>query len=418
MNQVLCIAYLFAPTGGGGVQRMIKFIKYLPRHGWQPTVLTAPARGSLQDPSLEAEVPAQTPVVRVRGLTLPLFLPWKLRRWITRWLLLVDEQVGWLPFAVRRGADLLRRQSFQALYSTSGPYTDHLVALQLKRASRVPWVADFRDPWLENESAAFPTALHRSVCARLERDVVLAADRILVVSEPMRRQFLSRYPNLSPAHVITLPNGFDPADFEGVKSPPRDGRFTMVHTGSLYGSRSARTFLAGLRHVLEAGLIPRQAICVRFVGNAGYEAPQLVKEWGLDDVVECPGYLSHERSLAHQLAADVLLLIIGSGAGCDAVLTAKVFEYLASAKPILALAPPGAAADLLSEARVGRIAPPDNPGAAAAALAALFVDWQSGQLQATPDPAVVARYDRRVQAGELASILDAAAKGDTKTHGI
>jgi glycosyltransferase involved in cell wall biosynthesis len=406
MKQVLCIAYLFPPHGGGGVQRTVKFVKYLARYGWQPTILTAPAQGPLLDPSLMADVPAQTPIMRVQGPMLPKSLPWRLRQWLTRWFLVIDEQVGWLPFAVRRGAALLRRESFQALYSTAGPYTDHLVALRLRRAGRVPWVADFRDPWLGNESASFPTPLHRSLNARLEGDVVMAADRVLVVSEPMRCQFLTRYPGLSPTRIVTLPNGFDPADFEGVEPAARDSRFTLVYTGSFYGSRSARHFLAALRQVLDAGLIPRRAICVRLIGNTGHEAARLVEEWGLHDVVEFAGYLSHQQTLAHQLAADLLLLIVGGGADSRVVLTAKIFEYLACARPILALVPPGAAADLLTEAGVGRIVPPDNQEAAATALAALFADWRSGRLQTLPDPFVVARYDRRLQAGELAHILD------------
>lgn len=407
MKHLLFVAYLFPPQGGGGVQRSAKFVKYLPHSGWQPVVLTAPiAGGGLQDMSLAAEIPSQTPVVRVRGAVLPHFLPWRVRRWLARWLLVVDEQLGWLPFAARRGLQLARERPVQALYSTSGPYTDHLVGLRLKRATGLPWLADWRDPWLGNESAAFPTGLHQALCARLERAIIFEASRVLVVSEPMRRDLLARYPALPPEQVVTLPNGFDPADLEGIEPAPRDERLTVVYTGSFYGSRTARPFLAALRQVLEVGLVPRAGITVRLVGNTGQDAAQAVADWHLSDVVQLGGYVSHRDVLAQQLAADALLLIVGAGPGSDVVLTAKIFEYLATRRPILGLVPPGAAATLLHEAQAGSIVPPDDVQTIAQALVTLYADWHAGRLHVSPDPAVVARHDRRLQAGQLAALLD------------
>jgi hypothetical protein len=178
MKNVLFIAYLFPPRGGGGVQRTVKFVKYLPQFGWQPSVLTAPVRSGIQDLSLAAEVPPRTAVVRVRGLVLSHRIPWRLRRWMTRWVFTVDEQIGWLPFAIRRGSDLLRSGSWHTLYSTSGPYTDHLVALGLKRRTKLAWVADFRDPWLGNFATSFATPLHRRLCEHLERKIVTTAERV------------------------------------------------------------------------------------------------------------------------------------------------------------------------------------------------------------------------------------------------
>lgn len=406
MKQLLCIAYYFPPQGGGGVQRVAKFVKYLPQFGWQPTVLTGAASASVLDPSLSSDVPPSTRVVRVRGWVFPSSWPWRLRHWLKRWWLVVDEQIGWLPFAVREGLALLHRQTWDAIYSTSAPYTDHLVGLRLKRASQLPWVADFRDPWIDNFSVQFATPLHRALCARLEQEIVRTADRVLVVSEPMRQQFLARHPQRAAHHIITLPNGFDPADFEGVEPATRDARFTLVYTGSLYGPRSAGSFLEAVSSLLERGIIPRSSLCVRFVGNTGQETAQWVTRWQLGGVVELLGYLPHAQTIAHQLAADLLVLIIGSGPGSESVLTAKLFEYLACGKPILALIPPGAAADLLLEAGVGWMVPPDEPEAIATALAALFADWQQGRLQATPDPLVVARYNRQRQTAKLAHILD------------
>jgi len=408
VKQVLFIAYLFPPAGGAGVQRTVKFVKYLPAFDWQPTVLTTSAPKGSIDTTIAAEIPSQTHIERVSGWALSTRLPWRLRRWLTQWILTVDQEIGWYPFATQRGLKLLSAQPYQAIYSTSAPYTNHLVALRLKQASQLPWIADFRDPWLDNFSAGFATSAHRAICANLEKRIVSTANRVLVVSEAMRQQFLNRYPSLSTDHFITLPNGFDPADFENIKPIPKDNtRFTLVYTGSLYGKRqSARPFLTALRQVLERKIIPRSSITVRFVGNVNKEAEKLTLEWNLSDIIEFTGYLPHADMLAHQLGADALLLIIGAGPGSDAVFTGKIFEYLAAGKPILALIPPGVAADLLTEAQIGKIVSPDDPNAIANALTNLFSAWQKGELNESPRPEVVARYNRHQQAKKLANLLD------------
>jgi len=406
-KRVLFIAYLFPPTGGGGVQRTVKFVKYLPEFGWQPTILTTSAPGTLSDASIASDVSPQTSVVRVRGVVPPHYLPWRFRHWLKQWLLVVDQEIGWLPFAVRRGIKLLRQQNCQAIFSTSRPYTDHLVAMRLKRATSLPWIADFRDPWVGNLYAGFATPLHRAICARLESSIAHLADRVLVVSEPMRQQFLARYPDLPSSRFLTLPNGFDPVDFRNARLAERDARFTLVYTGTFYGKRqSAHPFLSALRQVLDRNLIARNHLCVRLVGNTGHEAMGLVAQWGLGDVVEFTGYLPHAEVIGQQLCADALLLIIGAGVGSEIVLTGKIFEYLAAGKPILALIPPGAAADLLTEAQVGHIASPDDPDAVAVALTEIYTDWEEGLTSTPPNPAVVSRYDRRRQVGELADILN------------
>ncbi|MBP8864209.1 MAG: glycosyl transferase family 1, partial [Anaerolineae bacterium] len=118
MRKVLVIAYYFPPQGGAGVQRTLKFVKYLPQFGWQPVILTAKPTGKLQDASLLAEIPKDVAVYHTPILRLPTYLPWRLRQLITRWLLLVDEQLGWLPFAVPAGRRIINEQHIAALYTT------------------------------------------------------------------------------------------------------------------------------------------------------------------------------------------------------------------------------------------------------------------------------------------------------------
>jgi glycosyltransferase involved in cell wall biosynthesis len=414
LRPVLIIAYFFPPAGGGGVQRTLKFIKYLPGCGWRPVVVTARQPSTrLNDPDLAAEIPAQAQIIRTGDVRMPDWMPWRLRAWIARWLLVVDEHIGWLFFAERASLRCLQQESIQAIYSTSAPYTDHLSGYRLKRKTHLPWIADFRDPWVGNFSANFPTRLHQRLAEKMENDVVRMADRVLVVSEPMRQALLSRHPAIPAGKVIVLPNGYDPEDFaalqpERIQAAREADRLLIVYSGSFYGQRqTAEKFLQALAWTLEGGQIPRERARVRFVGNAGRHTLELIEAYGLNDICEATGYLPHRQSLAHLMAADVLLLIVGRGAGSEAVFTGKIFEYLASGKTILCLADPGAAADLVREAQAGEVVDPQDMAAIAAQVENLYQQWATGRLnQRQPQAEVVKRYDRRTLAMQLATILN------------
>jgi len=408
MHQVLFVAYFFPPAGGAGVQRSLKFVKYLPQNGWQPTVLTvSPQHHRITDPTLAAEIPPGVTVHRTPAWLLPKRLPFRLRHALTRWLLVVDEQIGWLPFAVRRARSLLQSQNFHAVYTTSAPYTDHLIGLRLKRATGLPWVADFRDPWVDNFSASFATPLHEMLARHLERQITTTADRVIVVSEPMRQALLQRY-SLPPEKVLVITNGFDPADFNGIQPAERPAqRWNIVYSGSFYGSKQTpRHFFEGIRAALDRKEIPDQSINIRLVGSFSPQLQKMAKDTGVADLLEITGYLPHRQSLSAVLAADVLLLVVGAATGSEAVFTGKIFEYLAARRPILALAPAGAAADLVREARAGLVVPPEDVDAIREQIVALYQQWQRGQATFAPDETVIARYDRRALTAQLAAVLD------------
>jgi glycosyltransferase involved in cell wall biosynthesis len=415
LRSLLMVAYFFPPLGGGGVQRTLKFVKYLPGCGWRPIIITTrQSKTHLEDMDLNEEIPPDARIVRTADVGLPRWLPWRVRAWITRWLFLVDEHIGWLLFSIRPSLKHIQRESIQAIYSTSAPYTDHLIGYQLKQRTQLPWVADFRDPWIGNTSVNFPTQLHKRLVEKMEAKVLFSADRVLVVSEPMRQAILSRYTNIPAGKVIVLPNGYDPGDFATLKTDMiqavcENDRFLMVYSGSFYGQRqvTVNKFLKALVHLLENQTIPRERLRIRFVGNIGKTTLEQIQTCGLKDVCQVTGYLPHRQSLLHLMAADVLLLIIGRGPGSAAVFTGKIFEYLASDKTILCLADPGAAADLVQEAQAGVVIDPEDIPAIANQVATLYQKWAAGNLnKVQPDQNVVDRYDRRALTRQLADILD------------
>ena len=419
-RNLLVLAYYFPPWGGAGVQRTLKYVKYLPQFGWQPQVVTAQPRWlAMSDSTLSQDLPAGLSVYATPIRMLPKALPWRVRNWLARWVLMSDQQAGWASFAQRQAEELIQRRQVQAIYTTSAPYTAHLVGLRLKQRFGLPWIADFRDPWVGNTTLKPPTAWHQMRIQRWERQVVAAADRVTVVSEPMAQAFRAAYPELNLQHFLTLPNGYDPDDFAQVEPlGRRPDRLGIVYTGSFYGQRQTpRYFLQGLQQACDMVPDLRQTIRVTLVGNVGQATMPMVESLGLTDMVHATGYRSHRESIAYLLGADALLLIIGPGPGSEVVFTGKVFEYLAASKPILALVPPGAAADLISESRAGVVVHPEDPAAVAQQLVAMFDQWQRGELNCTSDPAVIARFDRRRLTEALAQALDALIPGQSEETG-
>ncbi len=430
-RRVLVIAYYFPPSGGPGVQRVLKHVKYLPEFGWEPVVLTVrdgefPAR----DPSLLEEIPPgihveRTPIVEPYSLyhlltrrrapidiqvltTTPRRRGWAERfaHWVRATVFIPDARVGWLLTAVPAGKHLIRRFGIHALYSSSPPYTCSLIARQLKRWSGLPWVAGFRDPW-----TGFLTTPHRWwlpawIDRRLEHSVFAEADRIECAWEGIAEDALRKYPHLARSKFVYIPNGFDPADYPP-PSGQRTDRFTITYTGSLYGRRNPYTVLQALEELQRRGILTVQDIRLRIVGRCGEDVVETLQQSPLFPAVELIPYVPHRESLQYVVDADLLLLIVDEADDSHAIVPGKVFEYLGSGRPILAIAPHGSAVErLLEETNAGAVADRDEISRCAELIERSYRHWR-GELPApfTPDRAAIQRYERRTAAQQLAMLL-------------
>jgi glycosyltransferase involved in cell wall biosynthesis len=409
--KVLLVSMYFPPAGGGGVQRPLKLATHLPGLGIETHVL-APEDPKWIHRDDELVPPTQAWVHRVRYLgpkgripaeelhgTQGLERASRYARLFLRRLLVPDENVTWNLTAAPAAIRLVRNEGIDAVLTTSPPSSVHLVGAAVKRATGARWVADLRDSLVAN-----PHRRHEQLAARTKARgeqavaalVARRADAIVAVSEAIADEARALGPR---GTVATIPNGCDFDDFAGLEYHP-GRRFRITHTGSFFGKRSPRPFLAALAES-DADVV------ARFVGDFRAADREWAEQLGLSDRLELLPYLPRRRALELQRDSEALLLLIpeagGRGAG---VLSGKVFEYLAAERPILAVVPPqGAAARLLQEAGTAVVVPPDAVAAIRDALVELDRRWRAGTLDGALTPALRERLSRHARARELAELL-------------
>jgi glycosyltransferase involved in cell wall biosynthesis len=320
-----------------------------------------------------------------------------------------DDMVLWVGGAVRAGTRAHDRAPVDAIYSSSPPISDHLAAGLLARRIRKPWIADFRDPWIGNAFARPLPAPHRAVQRRIERWIVERAERVVLATETMRRQFADRYPQRA-ERFIHIPNGYDPADLALPGGEPPftravDGQFRLVHAGSVYGADAFSLFLDGVERLLTRDPSVRDRLRVKFVGWFS-EASQAIARRRLprlEPVVRQTGFVPRSQAIAIERAANAGLIVLAGSGNRAPFATTKLYEYLGLGLPVLAVVPPGEVREILGRLDWGVIADPTVDGVARGIERIMAADRP--ERFADPD----GRYDRRSLAAELAALLDAVA---------
>jgi glycosyltransferase involved in cell wall biosynthesis len=405
-RRVLVLAYYFPPVGGAGVQRTLKFVKYLVPLGWDATVVSTRSRAyAARDASLLADVPPTTRVRRTIALPLARYLSFAFYRLglmrLRTFLLWPDGGLGWVPFAFFAAMRAVRRDHPDVVFSTSAPYGSHLVALLVTRLTRLPWVADFRDEWTANPHLADQPRLLAWLSERAERGITSRATKIVVAADYFKLRGL---PPEDPRR-IEIVNGVDEADLteDRAAAPPAD-RFVLSHVGTLYALQDPSPALRAVAALTSSGAMDANRVEVRLVGNVW--VPDFAPPPGLR--VEMTGYVEHSRAVAEMRTATVLLLYVPATSLAP---SGKLFEYLASGRPVLCLArPDNLASRLVREWEAGIVADPHDEKAIEEALLVLWRRWQEDGLPDQEQVRVRAlrKYSRRATAGRLADVLEEA----------
>ncbi|MBI4718059.1 MAG: glycosyltransferase [Planctomycetes bacterium] len=398
----LCVAYAFPPISRSGTHRTAGFVRHLSALGWDATVVTAEGHDDPTDAALLAGVPEATQVVRVpwedlvakckrwlgrarsaeasggRDEAKPRLRhasrdrrPWSLREWVSQLLLTPDSRSGWILPAIRAGLACARRRRPDLIYSTSPYESAHLVALALSRRLRVPWVADFRDPWHDNPFRRRRWLGLDGWDALLERMVLRRADHVVVNTSSFARCLCERFSWVA-SKCAVIGNGYDAELLAGVV-PVRDApaeTCVLTHAGQFYGPRSPLPWLAALRRVVERRPELRQRLQMSLVGATHYDGRSLrdlALDAGVEEQVRVLGPQPHARALAYMAGSDGLLLAGSTGEGAEVQVPNKLFEYLALRRPIIAVASAtGSIAEILRQSKAEAIvrAPNDVPGLA------------------------------------------------------
>jgi len=421
MKKVLIIAYYFPPMGLSGVQRTLKFVKYLPEFGWKPIVLTiTPTTYYAYDETLLNELDTNqieihrtetkdvtktaASISNSREFKIPNELMRRLMSLVSQTFFIPDNKIGWKKFALKKASDLIEQHGdIDLIFSTAPPFTSHLIALELRKKYQLPTVVDFRDPWVENPLHIYPTLFHRRAHQRLEEQVVLGADKIITVNRALKEHFLRAYrEKLTHKDIAIITHGYDAKDFEPLpKTRINTGKFRFLYSGTFHSTeRTPKPFFLGLKKAIERNPELKQTVEARFIGLFPTEYMKVAKSLGLDGLIQVEGYKSHHDALMENVQADVLWTMQSDVKHIETITQSKLFEYVACGRTLFGIVPDGASKQFILEAN-GVVAHPKQPDEIANRMLELFEQWKSGTLP-VPSQEVVAKYDRRNLTAQLA----------------
>lgn len=453
MKRVLIITYYWPPAGGSGVQRWLKFSKYLPENGWEPVIYTPlnPDNNST-DETLAADILPGTEIIKrkiwepygfyklltgkreIKANTISdssdnKSFTKKLSLWVRGSFFIPDPRCFWIRPSIGFLCKYLKEHPADAIISTGPPHSMHLIAKGLSQRTGLPWIADFRDPWTEifyfKHLNLGKRALNKH--KRLEQSVLDEAKRVVVVSSKMQEDFKNR--TSTPVEIIT--NGYDPADFEKVmpaKEPvtaEQERPFVLTHTGIFVDNGNPDKLWSVLKEKAATDMTFARRLRIRLIGKVDDSVIRSIEEAGLAANTVNMGYMSHLETIAWQKAADVLLLPLRKEPEAAAILTGKFFEYIASGRGILAFGPVnGDLGRALAETGSGRIVDFEDKAGIRGAIDELYglflnssakgqLNIYGGDAEATERSAVMAastsvlKYSRRSLAADYARLLDA-----------
>lgn len=434
MRKVLIFTYYWPPAGGPGVQRFLKFSKYLRLFHWEPIIIT-PREGSYPayDPSLANDIPEGIKVIKTatfepfalynkltgkKGKSVPVALidiqetknpVKKLAKYIRANFFVPDARIGWVRYALQAGIQTIRTDKIDAIITTGPPHSAHLIGLAIKKKTPIPWIADFRDPWTNMYyNAFFPrTKKTRQKDQELEDKVLAGADAVTVVSNGMQQEFKDR------ARLIkTIWNGFDESDLQN-DAPKRSPNFEIVYTGSYKPNQDVPGFWKAINHLNKEIPDFGKHCRVNITGIIDESIKRKIDEMGISHLFTFDGFVSHREATTRMINASLLFFVIPDTKTNKLIMPGKMFEYLASRTPMISFGPPdGDAAKALKEAGRDAVIDYNDEHGAMVILEKYFREWTAGGGQVaghTGDAHM--KFSRQSLTRELALLLDKISNG-------
>ena len=359
MKKVLIITYYWPPAGGPGVQRWLKFVKYLPIFGIEPIVfcpenpsypITDTSFGSDIDSNLTVlKTPIREPYKwaqlfsksKTTKLSKGLISNQKKQSILEKLLLFIrgnffipDARISWVQPSVSFLSDYITEHQIDTIITTGPPHSLHLIGLQLKQKHTLKWVADFRDPWTQigyHKKLKLSSFAHKKH-KRLEASVLQTADELLVTSLKTKTIFSE----LTSTPILVLTNGFD---FKITNNTPLDSKFTLSHIGSLLEGRNPSVLWQVLSDLIKESKEFAATFQLNLIGSVSTEVSETLFDYGLENYICNLGYLPHNEVLEYQRKTQLLLLVEENSKETQYIIPGKLFEYMASKRPIIAIGP-------------------------------------------------------------------------------
>ncbi len=436
---VLMICYHYLPANNGGVERSVKFARYLPARGWEPIIVTTNRFGAGGGAWGERVVRTWQPhgklfsraVRRRAGDTEWIDIEGggadrrgRIHRGaldlVDRWLMIPDNKIHWAVFALPAALRILKRGETDVIYTSSPPNSSHILGLLLKKLTGRPWIMDVRDPWTFEPLIKWlqDGGVRLSIERRLERRCFALADIVAANTDAAASRYRSIYPRHA-GKIRVITNGFDGDEMENAAANSADGPlrdigddvFVMSNLGTFSGfsheNDCPEALLLAIRRLLDRGIVTRSAFRVVFAGHVTEATRSRIAGLGLEGVIYLPGMVPHTDAL-RIMAGSNLLLLVDTRSRAEYSIHGKLYEYLAARRWILAMTPPGPNHDLLARSGHGLFASPDDPEGIAAAV----VDVMKRGGRPETDPGFdIGCFERERLTAQLAQCLDEAWQG-------
>lgn len=406
--------------GMGGVQRTAKFAKYLGLYDWQPYVLTVnPKLYLASDYCLLNEVEkAGVKIYRTgkngssnnntNGHKVVKFKndsSRKLLSNLSQTFLIPDSKIFWKSAAVELAEKIINEEKIDMLYATAPPYTDFLIACELKNKFGLPLVLDYRDSWIDCPNNFYPTPLHKSKHKKMETETLKCTDKIITINDRIKELIHLRYPFVAEDKVSVIPQGFDPDDFENETHTGKNKKMRITYSGSFLNYYTPKHFLDGLKLAAEKNPEIKNNVEACFIGTFPDEYKAYANELGLNDAVNILGYVEHSVCTKMLSESDVLWMMINKTSSSDLHSTGKLYEYFGAGKPVLACVPEGVARRSLDMHGAATLTEPDDVNAISEAIINFYNNFKAGNMP-VPNKQVTDMYNRKRLAGKLADTFN------------
>lgn len=439
-KKVLVVSYIFPPIGGGGVQRTLKFVKYLKNYGWEPIVLTVGKDFwyDNKDYSLMEDIPKDIQVIKIDhnifsseqlnsqllqelislyyGIINDKEIINKYLEYISeneysnrKDILVPDICITWVNEVLKIIDNAIDFDNIDLIYTTSCPYSDHILGYFLKKIYDLPWVADFRDEWTNHAYLSEEykkSSLKYEFERKMEENIVRLADKVLTVTPICSRNYINNF-NIENDKIVTITNGYDEDDFLNIKDDSINNKFTLVFNGSLYKEINPINILLAVNNLIEKNKIKKQSVEMELIGTVCANIKEALLKCDKYGIIRYLGYLPHNSSLKLTSTADMLMLILGKDKKVKSVYTGKIFEYLRLYKPIVSLSPKGSLVEqLLDITGTGKNFEYDNINGIELYILENYNKWLINDSKLEVNKSEVEKYERKNLTKKLSEVFN------------